>query len=210
MCQRVLIAMAFAERPAAGGRRRADHRARRHDPGAIVQLIAEQQRNAATALLFITHDLRLASPSLRRDPRALCRPHGRARPGPRVLAAPRIPIRAACSSRSRADRSAARALALPEHMPGLARLPRLSAAASRRAARSSTRLPHDRAAALAHRAGTHCSLPASLEPHADASTASRAPRRSRPRRRRTASARSRTDASASRSFWNCSARDCGA
>ena len=61
MCQRVLIAMAFAGRPRVIV---ADEPTTALDvtiQARIVQLIAELQRNAGTAMLFITHDLRLAS-----------------------------------------------------------------------------------------------------------------------------------------------------
>jgi peptide/nickel transport system ATP-binding protein len=61
MCQRVLIAMAFAGRPRLIV---ADEPTTALDvtiQARIVQLIAELQRNAGTAVLFITHDLRLAS-----------------------------------------------------------------------------------------------------------------------------------------------------
>ena len=61
MCQRVLIAMAFAGRPRVIV---ADEPTTALDvttQARIVQLIRELQRNARTAVLFITHDLRLAS-----------------------------------------------------------------------------------------------------------------------------------------------------
>ncbi len=61
MCQRVLIAMAFAGRPRVIV---ADEPTTALDvtiQARIVQLIAELQRNVGTAVVFITHDLRLAS-----------------------------------------------------------------------------------------------------------------------------------------------------
>ena len=61
MCQRVLIAMAFAGRPRVIV---ADEPTTALDvtiQARIVQLIAEMQRNVGTAVMFITHDLRLAS-----------------------------------------------------------------------------------------------------------------------------------------------------
>jgi len=38
-------------------RRRADHRARRHDPGAILELIRELQGRLGLAVILVTHDL---------------------------------------------------------------------------------------------------------------------------------------------------------
>jgi len=42
--------------PRAADRRRADDRARRHDPAEILKLIAELQEGQGTGVLFITHD----------------------------------------------------------------------------------------------------------------------------------------------------------
>ncbi|MBI1203444.1 MAG: dipeptide ABC transporter ATP-binding protein [Rhodopseudomonas sp.] len=61
MCQRVLIAMAFASRPKLLV---ADEPTTALDvtiQARIVQLIAELQRNEGTSVVFITHDLRLAA-----------------------------------------------------------------------------------------------------------------------------------------------------
>ncbi|MEJ2433656.1 MAG: ABC transporter ATP-binding protein [Pseudolabrys sp.] len=61
MCQRVLIAMAFASRPKLLV---ADEPTTALDvtiQARIVQLIAEMQRHDATSVIFITHDLRLAA-----------------------------------------------------------------------------------------------------------------------------------------------------
>ena len=61
MCQRVLIAMAFASRPKLLV---ADEPTTALDvtiQGRIVELIAEMQQNARTSVVFITHDLRLAA-----------------------------------------------------------------------------------------------------------------------------------------------------
>ena len=58
MCQRVMIAMALAVRPAAADRRRADHGARRDDPGADPRPDARAAaRRSASASVLITHDL---------------------------------------------------------------------------------------------------------------------------------------------------------
>jgi peptide/nickel transport system ATP-binding protein len=61
MCQRVLIAMAFASRPKLLV---ADEPTTALDvtiQARIVELIAEMQQNARTSVVFITHDLRLAA-----------------------------------------------------------------------------------------------------------------------------------------------------
>ena len=57
MRQRVMIAMALACEPAAADRRRADHRARRHHPGADPRRCSGPAARDGMALLLITHDL---------------------------------------------------------------------------------------------------------------------------------------------------------
>ena len=58
MRQRVMIAMALACEPEAADRRRADHRARRHHPGADPRPAARAaDASSGTAIMLITHDL---------------------------------------------------------------------------------------------------------------------------------------------------------
>ena len=58
MRQRVMIAMALACDPEAADRRRADHRARRDDPGADPRAGARAARSKlGMAIIWITHDL---------------------------------------------------------------------------------------------------------------------------------------------------------
>ena len=57
MRQRVMIAIALATRAAAADRGRADHRTRRHDPGADPRRCSPQlKRTRALAMVLITHD----------------------------------------------------------------------------------------------------------------------------------------------------------
>ena len=109
MCQRVLIAMAFASRPKL---LIADEPTTALDvtiQARIVELIAEMQQNARTSVVFITHDLRLAA-QICDDILVLYagRPANMDRRGV-CSALRRIPIRAACNWRIR--RSAVRAAA---------------------------------------------------------------------------------------------------
>jgi len=120
MCQRVLIAMAFAGEPKLII---ADEPTTALDvvsQARIMGVIEEMQAQYATALLFITHDLRLAAQVC--DEIMLMYAgeiveHGPAR---QVFAAPRHPYTASLElanpSLSGAPR---RLLSLPEHMPGL-------------------------------------------------------------------------------------------
>jgi peptide/nickel transport system ATP-binding protein len=121
MCQRVLIAMAFASKPRLVV---ADEPTTALDvtiQARIVRLIAEMQERDGTAVLFITHDLRLAG-QICDDILVLYagRPaeYGPARA---VLAAPAHPYSRCLQLANPPMSGAKRALAaLPERMPGLA------------------------------------------------------------------------------------------
>ncbi|MGA8411376.1 MAG: ABC transporter ATP-binding protein, partial [Xanthobacteraceae bacterium] len=120
MCQRVLIAMAFASRPR---HHNADEPTTALDvtiQARIVRLIAEMQERDGTAVLFITHDLRLAG-QICDDILVLYagRPveYGPARA---VLAAPAHPYSRCLQLANPPMSGARRTLAsLPERMPGL-------------------------------------------------------------------------------------------
>jgi peptide/nickel transport system ATP-binding protein len=120
MCQRVLIAMAFAGRPRLVI---ADEPTTALDvtiQARIVRLLAEMQERDGTAVLFITHDLRLAG-QICDDILVLYagRPveYGPART---VLAAPAHPYSRCLQLANPSMSGARRALAsLPERMPGL-------------------------------------------------------------------------------------------
>ncbi len=123
MCQRVLIAMAFASRPKLLV---ADEPTTALDvtiQARIIELIAEMQRNDGTSILFITHDLRLAA-QICDDILVLYagRPveYGPAR---RVFGAPAHPY-TRCLQLSNPPMSGPRRglYALPERMPGLSAL----------------------------------------------------------------------------------------
>jgi peptide/nickel transport system ATP-binding protein len=120
MCQRVLIAMAFASRPKLLV---ADEPTTALDvtiQARIVQLIAEMQRNGGASVVFITHDLRLAA-QICDDILVLYagRPaeYGPAR---RVFSEPAHPYTRCLQLATPAIGGPRRALyALPERMPGL-------------------------------------------------------------------------------------------
>ena len=101
MCQRVLIAIAFASKPKLVI---ADEPTTALDvtiQARIVRLIAEMQERDDTAVLFITHDLRLAAQVC--DDILVLYAGRAAEYGPareRVRRRRAIPIRAACSSRT--------------------------------------------------------------------------------------------------------------
>jgi len=101
MCQRVLIAMAFASNPrlVIADEPTTALDVTMHPP--IIRLIADMQRQHGTAVIFITHDLRLAA-QLCDD--VIVMYAGRAverGPARSVLSAPPTPIRDASSSRTR-------------------------------------------------------------------------------------------------------------
>ena len=120
MCQRVLIAMAFASRPKLLV---ADEPTTALDvtiQARIVQLIAELQQHERTAVIFVTHDLRLAA-QISDDILVLYagRPaeYGPAR---RVFAQPAHPYTRCLQLSNPSMSGPRRALyALPERMPGL-------------------------------------------------------------------------------------------
>ncbi len=120
MCQRVLIAMAFASEPALIV---ADEPTTALDVSTqahIVQIIRSMQRDHGTALLFITHDLRLAAHVC--DDILVLYAGDMVERGPaRAVSQPRaIPIRARCRPRTRRSAGAcARSSALPDQMPGI-------------------------------------------------------------------------------------------
>jgi dipeptide transport system ATP-binding protein len=120
MCQRVLIALAFASRPRLVV---ADEPTTALDmtiQARIVQLIAEMQARDDTALIFITHDLRLAA-QICDDVLVLYA--GRAvecGPARQVMAAPAHPYTRSLKLAAPGMAGPRRALqALPDHMPGL-------------------------------------------------------------------------------------------
>src|SRR5215470_17385669 len=120
MCQRVLIALAFASRPRLVV---ADEPTTALDvtiQARIVELIAELQARDGTALVFITHDLRLAA-QICDDVLVLYA--GRAveyGPARQVMAAPAHPYTRSLKLAGPAMTGPRRALqALPDRMPGL-------------------------------------------------------------------------------------------
>ncbi|MBI3436253.1 MAG: ABC transporter ATP-binding protein [Proteobacteria bacterium] len=123
MCQRVLIAMAFASRPKLLV---ADEPTTALDvtiQARIVQLIAEMQRHDGTSVIFITHDLRLAA-QICDDILVLYagRPAERG-PARRVFSQPAHPYTRCLQLSNPAMSGPRRGLyALPERMPGLSAL----------------------------------------------------------------------------------------
>ena len=121
MCQRVLIAFAFASRPKLVI---ADEPTTALDvtiQARIVRLIAEMQERDGTAVLFITHDLRLAAQVC--DDILVLYAGRVAEYGPakRVFAAPAHPYTRCLQLANPAMRGERRALySLPDRMPGLA------------------------------------------------------------------------------------------
>jgi peptide/nickel transport system ATP-binding protein len=128
MCQRVLIAMAFAGSPrlvvADEATTALDVTIQLH----ILRLIAEMQRRYRTALIFITHNLRIAAQICDEIVVMYAGAAVEVGPGREVLAKPAHPYTRCLQL---ADPSAAgRALfLLPEQMPGLLALARMSGCA---------------------------------------------------------------------------------
>ena len=120
MCQRVLIAMAFASRPRLVI---ADEPTTALDvtiQARIVRLIAEMQERDGTAVLFITHDLRLAGQICDHILVLYAGRPAEYGPARAVLAAPAHPYSRCLQLANPPMSGARRALAsLPERMPGL-------------------------------------------------------------------------------------------
>ena len=137
MCQRVLIAMAFASRPASD-RRRADHRARRHHAGPHHR--TDRRDAAATTDGVDLHHPRSAArgADLRRHRGALCRPAGRIRSGAaRVRRAGASLYALPAAGQSADERAAPRAsMRCRSACPALERAEPSLAAPSRRAVRA--------------------------------------------------------------------------
>jgi peptide/nickel transport system ATP-binding protein len=122
MCQRVLIAMAFASRPRLIV---ADEPTTALDVSVqarILELMASLQRRAGTAVLFITHDLRLAAGIC--DNVAVLYAGGVVEEGAAsaVLSRPLHPYTRALELANPALGSRRGLMVLPDHMPGLAAL----------------------------------------------------------------------------------------
>ena len=110
MRQRAMIAMALACGPEAADRRRADHGARRHHPGADPRPDARPAARHRHGHHPDHPRSRRRRRNGRRCGRDVCRPDRRARAGARpVRSAASIPTRWACSARSRGSTTSASA-----------------------------------------------------------------------------------------------------
>jgi peptide/nickel transport system ATP-binding protein len=127
MCQRVLIAMAFSSNPRLVV---ADEPTTALDVTIqvrILHLMAEMQRRFQTALIFITHDLRLASRICDEIMVMYAGSPVEIGPGRDVFSAPAHPYTRCLELADPATASGERALfLLPEQMPGLRELARMS------------------------------------------------------------------------------------
>lgn len=179
MCQRVLIAMAFAANPRLVI---ADEPTTALDAtlqGPILQLIADMQHDHGTAVIFITHDLRLAAQIcndiiVMYTGRAVERGPARA-----VLARPAHPYTRCLQLANPSMRAGGRALyVMPEQMPSLSQLAGVAgchfaarcpvvAAECRKAPPPEVSIAPDRSAACL-RAGTVSSITAGVSPDAEA------------------------------------------
>ncbi|MFO0987139.1 MAG: ABC transporter ATP-binding protein [Alphaproteobacteria bacterium] len=123
MCQRVLIAMAFASRPKLLV---ADEPTTALDvitQARIVALLGDLCRQYGTAVLFVTHDLRLAAQICDEIAVMYAGEVVERAPARDLLSAPRHPYSQALRSCSPSlDGPLARLVSLPEHMPGLGAL----------------------------------------------------------------------------------------
>jgi peptide/nickel transport system ATP-binding protein len=158
MCQRVLIALAFASQPKLVI---ADEPTTALDvtiQARIVRLIAEMQERDNTAVVFITHDLRLAAQVC--DDILVLYAGRTAEYGParKVFATPGHPYTRCLQLANPAMRSRRALYALPERMPGLRAYRDITGCASRRAVRSPSRN------AIAHRRHWPGSAPDTLRP----------------------------------------------
>jgi len=127
MCQRVLIAMAFASNPrlVIADEPTTALDVTMHPP--IIRLIAEMQKLYGTAVIFITHDLRLAA-QICDD--VIVMYAGRAierGPARSVLSTPAHPYTRCLQLANPSMTAERRALyVIPDQMPGLRQLPRMS------------------------------------------------------------------------------------
>ncbi len=126
MCQRVLIAMAFAGRPALVV---ADEPTTALDvstQATVVQIMRRLQRDHGTALLFITHDLRLAAHVCDEIAVLYAGEIVERGPAPALSKAPLHPYtRALQAANPPLGGTAARLVTLPDQMPGLEALGRI-------------------------------------------------------------------------------------
>ena len=120
MCQRVLIAMAFASRPKLLV---ADEPTTALDvitQARIMALLADLCRKLGTAVLFVTHDLRLAAQVCDEIAVMYAGEVVEQAPARTLLSAPRHPYTQALRNCSPSlDGALLRLVSLPEHMPGL-------------------------------------------------------------------------------------------
>ncbi len=123
MCQRVLIAMAFASRPKL---LIADEPTTALDvitQARIMSLLGDLCRQHGTAVMFVTHDLRLAAQSCDEIAVMYAGEVVERAPARDLLSAPRHPYSQALRNCSPSlDGPLARLVSLPEHMPGLGAL----------------------------------------------------------------------------------------
>jgi peptide/nickel transport system ATP-binding protein len=127
MCQRVLIAMAFASRPKL---LIADEPTTALDvitQARIMALLADLRRKHGTAVLFVTHDLRLAAQVCDEIAVMYAGEVVERAPARALLSAPRHPYTSALRNCSPSlDGPLQRLVSLPEHMPGLKALAALA------------------------------------------------------------------------------------
>ena len=125
MRQRAMIAMAIAMQSGAADRRRADDRARRHDPGAGHASARRRcARRTGAAMILITHDLGVVAETARPRRGDVWRPHRRERGRDELFSAPRHPYtRGLLRSLPRVDRAAAELYPIPGMPPRSARTP---------------------------------------------------------------------------------------